>query len=100
VLKAMGMHENGIQQIFLSEGMLLAGVGGISGMILATLICIVQLKYKLIKLAGGSFLIDYYPVQLHISDYFLVTGTVLGIAVAAAWIPSRKASLQEFSLKS
>lgn len=100
VLKAMGMNNSTIQKIFLSEGLLLAVLGGFGGMLLATIICFLQIKYKLIKLSGGTFLIDYYPVQIHIADYILVTATVLCIAIAAAWIPSKKASLQEFSLKS
>lgn len=100
VLKAMGMNDKNVQRIFLSEGLLLAGIGGFGGMILASIICFLQIKYKLIKLSGGSFLIDYYPVQIHLADYVLVSSTVLLIAIAAAWLPARKASLQEFSLKS
>ncbi len=100
VLKAIGLNETRIQKIFLSEGLVLAGIGAISGMLIATIICLLQLKFKLIKLAGGTFLIDYYPVQLNYTDYILVSITVIVIALIAAWIPSRKASLQEFSLKS
>lgn len=100
VLKAMGATDANIQKIFMSEGLILAGVGGVSGAILATTICLLQIKFKFIKLTGGSFIIDYYPVQLVASDFILVTATVFLIALLAAWIPSRKASLQEFSLKS
>ena len=100
VLKAMGATESTIQKIFLSEGFVLAGVGGVCGIFLATLVCVLQLKFKLIKLAGGSFIIDYYPVKLVATDFLLVTVTVTLIALIAAWVPSRKASLQQFSLKS
>lgn len=100
VLKAMGLSQINIQKIFLSEGFLLAAFGGLGGMLLATIICVIQIKFKLIKLGGGTFLIDYYPVKLSLNDYVLVAITVALIAIAAAWIPSRKASIQEFSLKS
>lgn len=100
VLKAMGATGSVIQKIFLTEGFLLAGIGGIGGAILATIICFLQMKFKFIRLTGGTFIIDYYPVQLLATDFILVTATVLLIALLAAWIPSRKASLQEFSLKS
>lgn len=100
VLKAMGATDAGIQKIFMTEGLILAGVGGLSGAVIATIICLLQVKFKLIKLSGDSFIIDYYPVQLVAGDYILVTATVFLIALLAAWIPSRKASLQEFSLKS
>lgn len=100
VLKAMGANNYLIQKIFLSEGFILAGVGGGGGILLASLICVIQIKFHLIKLAGGTFIIDYYPVKIIATDYILVIVTVLLIALFAAWIPSRKASLQEFSLKS
>lgn len=100
VLKAMGAENNLIQQIFLSEGFVLAGIGGTAGIILATSICFLQMQFKLIKLGGGTFVVDYYPVKMVATDFILVVITVFIIAISAAWIPSRKASLQQFSLKS
>jgi len=100
VLKAMGANDGNIQRIFLNEGLLLAAFGGCSGIILAMLLCILQLKYKLLKLAGGSFIIDYYPVKMVPGDFVLVACTIIFISVLAAWIPSKKASRQKFSLKS
>lgn len=100
VLKAMGASEQKVQRIFLSEGLLLAGLGGGAGVVLATIICWLQVKFHLIKLGGDTFIIDYYPVKLVVGDFILVTVTVVFIAILAAWIPSRKASLQLFSLKS
>jgi lipoprotein-releasing system permease protein len=100
VLKAMGASNFTVRNIFLNEGFLLAGIGGLAGILIASLICWLQLKFHLIKLQGGSFIIDYYPVQLNPFDFVLVTGTILLVALLASWIPARKASLQEFSLKS
>lgn len=100
VLKAMGASEKRIQTIFLSEGFLLAGVGGILGMLIAFIICFAQIKYKLIKLEGGTFIIDYYPVKMAAQDFILVSITVLIIAVIASWIPAKKAADQFYSLKS
>lgn len=100
VLQAMGANTNRIKGIFLTEGLLLAGIGGVSGMLLAALICWIQLKFQMIKLGGDTFIINYYPVKMVLADFLLVGGTVFIIAILAAYIPSRKASLQEFSLKS
>ena len=100
VLNAMGANDQLIRKIFLSEGLLLAGLGGMAGIVLATLICWVQIKFKLIKLGGNSFIIDYYPVKLSAYDFLLVGFTVIIIALIAARIPSKKAGLQLFSLKS
>jgi lipoprotein-releasing system permease protein len=100
VLKAMGADEGYIQRIFLNEGFVLAFVGGGSGILIAIVLCVLQLKFKLLKLAGGSFIIDYYPVKMVPADFLLVIATVFFIALLAAWIPSKKASQQDFSLKS
>lgn len=100
VLKAMGATDATIQQIFLLEGVLLSIVGGVGGIAFATIICVLQIKYHLIALSGGTFLIDYYPVKLQLSDYILVCLTVLVIAVLAAWVPARKAAKEVLSLKS
>jgi lipoprotein-releasing system permease protein len=99
-LHAMGAHRWFIQKIFLTEGFLLAIIGGLAGMILAILIAVLQIKFHLIPLTGGSFLISYFPVKLQVMDFLLVGATVFVIALIASWMPSRKAAAQEFSLRS
>ena len=100
VLHALGGNKNFIQRIFLNEGMLLALIGAGIGMLLALLIAWLQMQYHLIPLAGGSFLISYFPVKLRLMDFVLVGTTVFVIALIASWLPSRKAAAQEFSLRS
>ena len=101
VLRAMGSSTALIQKIFITEGLVLAGVGTFIGTALGTLICLLQLKFKIITLGGGgSFIIDYYPVKLMATDYVLVVATTTVIALMAAWIPAKKASQQLLSLKS
>ena len=99
VLLSMGAHKSSIQKIFLSEGLLLGGIGAATGIMLATIICFIQLKFKLIKLQGGSFLIDYFPVKLIPTDFLLVAATAAFIAFIAAWLPARKAAKQAFELR-
>ncbi len=100
VLKAMGANNGSIQKIFLNTGVVLAGVGAISGVGIAILVCWLQVTYKLIPLQGGTFIIDYYPVKMQWFDFALVAATVLIIALLAAWLPARKAGMQQFALKS
>ena len=99
VLHALGGSQTFIQRIFLSEGLLLATIGGGAGMLIALILALVQINFKIIPLQGGSFLINYFPVKLSLPDFLLVGFTVLTIALLASWIPARKAALQQFALR-
>ena len=99
VLQSMGADKRMILKIFLSEGLLLGTIGALSGILLALLICFLQVKFHLIKLQGGSFLIDYFPVKLEPTDFMLVSSTVGFIAFLASWFPARKAANQLIELR-
>ena len=99
VLQALGADKSLILKIFLSEGLILAISGAALGLLLATIICALQSKFKLVKLAGNSFLIDYFPVKLIATDFLLVASTSLIIAFIAAWFPANKAAHQSFGLR-
>lgn len=99
ILQAMGSPKSAIQKIFLSEGLLLGVLGAGIGISLAILICVLQTRFHFIKLQGGSFLIDYFPVKLQFTDILLVAGTVLFISFTASWFPSYKAAQQSLDLK-
>lgn len=98
VLKAMGASSGRIQSIFISEGFLLAGIGAGAGMLLALLICWAQQKFALIKLEGGSFVINQYPVKIMLPDFLLVSATVILVAFLASWLPARKAAESRMDL--
>jgi lipoprotein-releasing system permease protein len=99
VLLALGADKSVIKKIFLSEGLLLALAGATVGIIMAILIAFLQMKFHFIKLIGNSFLIDYFPVKLVLSDFVLVALTAIIIAFIASWLPAKKASEQIFQLK-
>jgi lipoprotein-releasing system permease protein len=99
VLQSMGASDKSILKIFLSEGLLLGSIGTVTGIIMATILCLLQIKFKIIKLQGGSFLLDYFPVKLIATDFILVAATATAIAFFAAWFPARKASKQQFELR-
>ena len=98
ILQAMGAEKKFIQRIFLTEGVLLAFVGSIIGILLAMLFAYLQVTFKLIPLQG-SFVIDYYPVDIFLTDILLVMLTVFVIALLASWVPSVKAARQKVSLR-
>ena len=96
VLHAMGARSWDIQKIFLMLSGIMAFMGAIIGGGLASLFCFVQNKFHFIKLGGNSFVIDYYPVKPMVEDYIAIVILVLVIAIAAGWIPARKASARLF----
>ena len=99
ILQSMGADRRWIQKVFLTEGVVLAAIGSGIGIILALVLCFLQLQFKLIPLEGTSFIIDYYPVKLVFSDFIIVAITVFIIAVTASWLPSKRAAGQPFELR-
>ena len=77
---------------------MLAVVGSIIGIFLALIFSYLQVTFKLIPLPG-SFIIDYYPVKILLTDILLVVATVIVIGLLASWVPSVKAARQKVSLR-
>ncbi len=92
VLNAMGATQWDIQKIFLLLSGVMAFLGAFIGGAIASLFCWLQYKFHFIKLGGGSFIIDYYPIQPMVMDYVFIMSLVIVIALLAGWIPSRKAA--------
>lgn len=99
ILQSMGTSKWKIIKIFLAEGFLLGTIGAAAGILLATIICLLQLKFHFIKMYGGSFLIDYFPVKLLATDFLLVASSILIITALSSWVPAFKASRQALALK-
>ncbi len=91
ILKAMGALPATIRSVFLLEGILWSLVGGVSGMLLGVLVCVVQQQFGVVKLAG-SMLVDAWPVTMNIADFVLVIVTIIGVGMLAAWFPSVRAA--------
>jgi lipoprotein-releasing system permease protein len=99
ILKAMGARSRMIMRIFLAEGLIIAGIGTLIGFGLSILFCLLQQRFGLIKLEEESFLVNAYPVSMHISDFILVSVTIIVIGGAASWYPARRAAKQSIELK-
>jgi lipoprotein-releasing system permease protein len=99
VLKAMGADQGLLQKIFLAEGVLLSFIGMAGGMAIALLLYFLQTRFKLVPLEGATFLIDYYPIKLVMTDFLLVASTVLLIGTLASWMPARRAALAVVDLR-
>jgi lipoprotein-releasing system permease protein len=94
ILMAMGAYQGMIQRIFLLEGVLSAMIGAVVGIILATILCLLQIKYEFLKLSGGdnSFVVQGYPIKMKLEDFVITFFTVVIIALIASYFPAKKAS--------
>jgi len=100
ILKAMGADNITIRRIFLFEGLLASLIGSLSGIVLAIIVCLIQIYFKVITLTGsGSFIIDAYPVQLKAMDFLVVLLIVVIISVFAAWLPAQRAAQYSGAIK-
>lgn len=93
-LRALGASNPQIGNIFLIEGWLISGLGAILGIIIGLLLCWGQQTFGWVKMgqSAGSFLIEAYPVSIHIADIFVVFATVLAVSIVAVWWPVRRMS--------
>ena len=85
ILNSMGGTEESIQRIFFWQGFLIALVGCFLGLLIGSLLCLIQQHFGIIKLDGG--IVNHYPVQLVLNDFLLTTGIVLGMGFLFTWFP-------------
>ncbi len=89
-LISMGMETKMVEDIILYEGMLISGVGGLGGVLIGTIICILQMKFEFFKIAENStFVYNAYPVAFKAMDFVAVIITVLFLGFIASWFPAR-----------
>lgn len=88
-LRSLGASNQLITRIFLFEGWMISLFGALSGIVIGVILCILQQTFGLITLgqAGGSFLVDSYPVSVRVGDVLLVFITVLVVGFFSVWYP-------------
>ena len=90
VLLYLGATPQLVRRIFFFEGLLTTALGSFFGLVIGLLIAILQIKFGLIKMGNGSFLIDSYPLVIKVSDIFKILLTVFIIGCLASLVPSRQ----------
>ena len=67
-LKAIGMERKEIQRVFFSEGVLIALVGCVGGLLLGFVVCVLQQHLGIVKL-GANAVVDAFPVSMRVVDF-------------------------------
>ncbi len=91
ILISMGYSKASIKKIFRKQGLYIGAIGCGIGGTLGFLLCWVQQEFGIIKLSS-AFIIDAYPVDVHLFDIALVLLGSMFLCFAASWFPSKQAS--------
>lgn len=89
-LSALGMPKRKIGSVFFWESIYVGLIGGIAGILLGVVLCLLQQQFGFITIAAGAdAIVRAYPVELHLSDVFVTLLPVAAVTLAAAAITSR-----------
>ena len=101
-LRNLGAGDQLITRIFLFEGRMISVFGASIGIVLGLLLCFLQQKFGLISVGGGngSFVVDAYPVSVHLTDVLLVFVTVIAVGFLSVWYPVKYLSRRLLSATS
>lgn len=85
-LLSMGADRGFIRGIFVREGLLISGIGGAVGLTIGIIVVLIQQFFGVISLPSASFLVDSYPVELHLTDIVAIFITFVAIAWSVSQI--------------
>ena len=91
ILKSIGATRPSIAAVFFAVGMGIYLVGTITGSAVALTLIWVQNTYKIIRLAGDVYQIDYLPMRLSLPDFLMIVTVTMGLSFLATLVPARRA---------
>jgi len=91
ILKAVGASARSITLVFFAVGMTIGVAGTAAGATVGLSVIWAQNTYKIIKLAGDVYQIDYLPMKLTLGDGLMIIGATLILSFLATIIPARRA---------
>jgi lipoprotein-releasing system permease protein len=92
ILQSMGANRKSIIKIFMFEGLLIGMIGNVLGIGIGLLLIYLQQKYFLFPLDPTVYIIPAIPVEIHASDFILVTIVSILLTAVAAYYPAKRAS--------
>ena len=88
----LGTEPKKLKNIFLFQGTLLCAIGGIIGLLLGSIVVLLQLKFQLIMITPSLA----YPVVFSLENVGIVFGTIMFLGFLASLIASSRASKSVF----
>lgn len=96
-LQHLGAEKSLIRKIFLFEGWMIAFIGALIGLLLGYGICWLQDSLGLVELPQ-AFIVQYYPVDMKLSDFISVFFVVMFIGLVASYFPVRFLTKKHFKI--
>ena len=81
-LRSMGMERGQIRSIFRVEGVMIASIGVVAGLLIGFVICLLQQQFGIVKM-GDNFVVSAFPVAMRGIDFLLTFLMVIGISIFA-----------------
>ena len=93
-LRNLGANEQQIRGIFMVEGRMICVLGAVVGIAVGLTLCYLQQEFGLVRFGNseGSYIIDAYPVSVHLVDIGVVLLTVIAVGFLSVWYPVRHLS--------
>ncbi|RYD57538.1 MAG: ABC transporter permease [Sphingobacteriales bacterium] len=88
LLKAQGMANEDMRQIFLYYAALIAGIGIILGNAIALSIAFLQKKFGFITLSESTYYMRYAPVRIYWWQPVLIDVVTLVLCILCMWLPT------------
>lgn len=91
ILKAIGASDGAIRRVFVTEGIIIGGIGTVFGVATSLALC-TGLSWFGIRLDPDVYYIDRLPIAVNGWDFLAVTAAALTICTLATVIPARAAA--------
>jgi len=91
ILKALGASDGAIQRTFMTEGVIIGGIGTVFGVVTGLAVC-TGLKWFGLRLDPDVYYIDRLPINVDPVDFLTVALAALTICTLATIYPAKAAS--------
>jgi len=92
VLRSIGFRRDQVKKIFVALGLILGGIGTLSGVLFGIVVSVIMDKFRLFRLPPDVYFIDRIPVMVRVQDVCIIVVVTLLIVFLASLIPARRAA--------
>lgn len=92
ILKTMGATRKTITRVFIAPGLAIGLIGSLCGLILGVGLCLLQMKYGLVRLDPQVYWFDQLPMKFKMWDFLAIAGAAFIFSFLATIVPARIAA--------